>query len=164
MVIFQTVLILATFLCSLTAGFLFAFAVVAMPGIGKLNDRSFIRAFQVMDRIIQNNQPLFMVVWLGSVLALIGAVSLGFRQVDGSGLFLLLAALLNYMLGVQLPTAIINIPLNNRIQAVSVDELDDAGAKAARNAFESRWNRWNVFRTIFACLTSAILMFQLCRL
>jgi uncharacterized membrane protein len=46
-------LILATFLCSLVAGFLFAFAIVAMPGIRRLNDREFIKAFQVMDRIIQ---------------------------------------------------------------------------------------------------------------
>ena len=45
--IFQIVLILATFLCSLAAGLLFAFAIVVMPGIRSLNDREFIRAFQV---------------------------------------------------------------------------------------------------------------------
>ncbi|MGB5425029.1 MAG: hypothetical protein WBN03_22880, partial [Desulfobacterales bacterium] len=65
--IFQAALILATFLCSLVAGFLFAFSVVVMPGIRSLNDREFIRAFQVMDRVIQNNQPIFMLVWIGSV-------------------------------------------------------------------------------------------------
>ncbi len=60
--IFQIALILATFLCSLVAGFLFAFAVVAMPGIKRLNDGEFIRAFQVMDGVIQNNQPIFLLV------------------------------------------------------------------------------------------------------
>ena len=69
--IFQIALLVATFLCSLVAGLLFVFAVVVMPGIGNLNDREFIRAFQVMDRVIQNNQPLFMLVWLGSVVALV---------------------------------------------------------------------------------------------
>ena len=64
---------LATFLCSLVAGFLFAFAAVVMPGIRSLDDGGFIRAFQVMDRIIQNNQPLFVLVWVGSVLALVAA-------------------------------------------------------------------------------------------
>ena len=54
---FQIVLILATLLCSLVAGFLFAFATVVMPGIKTLNDREFIRAFQVIDGVIQNNQP-----------------------------------------------------------------------------------------------------------
>ena len=58
--IFETVLIVATLLCSLVAGLVFAFAVVVMPGIKDLKDGEFIRAFQVMDRVIQNNQPLFM--------------------------------------------------------------------------------------------------------
>ena len=73
MTIFQTVLVLATFLCSLAAGFLFAFAVVIMPGLRSLDDADLIRAFQVIDRVIQNNQPLFIFVWAGSVLALVGA-------------------------------------------------------------------------------------------
>ena len=63
--IFQIALIVATLLCSLVAGFVFAFAVVVMPGIKGLPDREFIRAFQVMDGVIQNNQPMF--VFAGSV-------------------------------------------------------------------------------------------------
>ena len=57
--VFQIAIILAAFLCSLVAGFLFAFAIVTMPGIRSLNDQEFLRAFQVMDRVIQNKQPLF---------------------------------------------------------------------------------------------------------
>jgi len=45
MELFQVALILAAFLCSLVAGFLFAFAVVVMPGIRSLNNREFIRTF-----------------------------------------------------------------------------------------------------------------------
>ena len=59
--IFQIALMLATLLCSLVAGFCFAWALVVMPGIRSLNDREFIRAFQVMDRVIQNYQPIFYV-------------------------------------------------------------------------------------------------------
>ena len=106
--IFQIILILATFLCSLVAGFLFAFAVVAMPGIGSLNDREFIQAFQVMDRVIQNNQPIFLFVWVGSVVALIASVVLGIGQLDGAGRLLIIFAALAYLLGVQLPTVTIN--------------------------------------------------------
>jgi uncharacterized membrane protein len=54
--IFQATLILAAFLCSLVAGFKFAFSVVVMPGIRSLKDRAFIRAFQKMDGVIQNNK------------------------------------------------------------------------------------------------------------
>ena len=65
--LFPIILILTALFSSLVAGFLFAFAIVVMPGIKKLSDGEFIRAFQEMDGIIQNNQPLFMLMWGGSI-------------------------------------------------------------------------------------------------
>ena len=82
MTIFQFTLPLATFLCSLVAGFVFAFAIVVMPGIASLSDREFIRAFQAMDGVIQKNQPVFMVVWLGSVAALAASVVMGIETLS----------------------------------------------------------------------------------
>ena len=99
---FEIALILATLLCSLVAGLLFVFAVVVMPGIGSLNDREFIRAFQVIDGVIQNNQPAFVFVWLGSVVALVTSAVLGIGQLDGVGRLLIILATLTYLLGVQL--------------------------------------------------------------
>lgn len=162
--IFQIALILATFLCSLAAGFLFAFAIVVMPGIRSLNDREFIRVFQVIDRVIQNNQPVFMLVWLGSVVALLVSAVLGFGQLDGAGRLLIILATLAYLLGVQLPTVTINVPLNNQLQTLDVDTMDETTLKADRKAFEPRWNRWNAIRTAVASLTSALLMILLVRL
>lgn len=161
---FQIVLILATFLCSLVAGFLFAFATVVMPGIKTLNDREFIRAFQVIDGVIQNNQPLFVAVWMGSVLAAVAAIGLGFGQLDGAQRLLLILAPLTYILGVQLSTFTINVPLNNRLQALNVDAMDEVALKAARLDFEPSWNRWNFIRTPFAGLASVLLMILLFRL
>ena len=83
MVIFQITLIVATFLCSLVAGLLFAFAVVTMPGLRVLEDGEFIRAFQVIDRVIQNNQPIFMLVWVGSAVVLLFALVSGVGQLVG---------------------------------------------------------------------------------
>lgn len=114
-VIFPIVLITATVLCSLIAGFLFAFATIVMPGIKSLNDREFIRAFQVIDGVIQNNQPLFVAVWMGSVVAAVAAAVLGFGQLDGTQRLLLISAPLVYILGVQWSTFTINVPLNNRL-------------------------------------------------
>ena len=115
MTLFQVLLMLATFLCSLVAGFLFAFAVVIMPGITSLDDGGFIRAFQVIDRVIQNSQPLFVLVWVGSVLSLIAATVLGFGALGGADRLLLIVAVLLYLLCGQLPTVTINIPLNNEL-------------------------------------------------
>ncbi|MBE9067648.1 DUF1772 domain-containing protein [Leptolyngbya cf. ectocarpi LEGE 11479] len=161
---FQIVLILATLLCSLVAGFLFAFAIIVMPGIKTLNDREFIRAFQVIDGVIQNNQPLFVAVWMGSVVASVAAAGLGFGQLDGTQRLLLVAAPLVYILGVQLSTFTINVPLNNRLQALNVDTMDAVALKAARMDFEPGWNRWNLVRMPFAGLASVLLMILLFRL
>lgn len=161
---FQIVLILATLLCSLVAGFLFAFATVVMPGIKTLNDREFIRAFQVIDGVIQNNQPLMVAVWMGSVVASVAAAGLGFGQLEGTQRLLLLAAPLVYILGVQLSTFTINVPLNNRLQTLNVEVMDEAALKAARMNFEPSWNRWNLVRTPLAGLTSVLFMILLFRL
>ena len=61
-------LLVSSLLCTLVTGFVFTYAIVVMPGFGKLNDREFIQAFQATDGIIQNNQPLFILVWVGSII------------------------------------------------------------------------------------------------
>lgn len=58
----QIALTLATLLCSLVAGFVLAFAIVVMPGIRNLDDHDFLQAFKAIDRVIQNNQPIFSLV------------------------------------------------------------------------------------------------------
>jgi len=58
-------------LCSLATGFILTYAVVVMPGLSKLDDKEFIRAFQVTDEIIQNNQPIFILIWVGSIISVL---------------------------------------------------------------------------------------------
>ena len=55
MTLFFGFLIASTLLCALVTGFIFTYAVVVMPGFAKLDDRDFIRSFQVTDGVIQNN-------------------------------------------------------------------------------------------------------------
>lgn len=156
--IFPIVLVIATLLVSLVAGFLFAFAVVAMPGLKKLNDGEFIRAFQGIDGIIQNNHPLFMLVWMGSVLFLIAAAVLGFTQLESLQRNFLLVATVLYIIGVQAPTIVINVPRNNVIQTVNVDTTNATDMRRARIDFEDVWNRSNQFRTVMSITVTAILL------
>jgi uncharacterized membrane protein len=153
----------ALLLCSLTAGFLLAFAVVVMPGLRTLDDAAFLRAFQVVDRVIQDNHPLFLLMWVGSLVALLAALGLGLGSLTGLDRLLLLGAGVLYLGGVQLPTAAINIPLNNRLQALDVAGLDAGALSEAREAFEARWNRWNVIRTGLATASSALILLLLTR-
>ena len=164
MEIFQTSLILAAFLCSLVAGFLFAYAIVVMPGIKSLSDRDFIRTFQVTDRVIQNNQPLFMTVWVGSAITLIASAIWGIERLDGVDFVLIAIATLAYLLGVQLSTIVIHLPLNNRLQTFDVDAMNETELELARSNFEPRWNASNLFRTSISSCVSALLIILLFRL
>jgi uncharacterized membrane protein len=136
--LFQPILMLAAFLCSLVAGILFAFAIVVMPGIRRLDDASFIRAFQVVDGVVQDNQPLFLAVWVASVLALLTATVLGLWALDGFDRTLLVAAAAIYLLGVQLPTVTINIPLNNALQKLDARTMNDLARMATASGLTCR--------------------------
>ena len=108
-------LILSILSCSLVAGFIFTFAIVVMPGISKLNDKDFIRAFQVTDAVIQNNQPLFMVTWVGSIVAMLLTIFVSFVSLGFSEAWLIVLICFIYLLGVQGITIIIHIPMNRHI-------------------------------------------------
>jgi len=155
---FQLTLLAATLLCALVAGFLVSFAVVVMPGLRALSPADYLRAFQAMDGVIQRGHPLFALMWLGSVLALVAAAALGWSRLEGLERGLLLAAAGVYLLGVQLPTFLFNIPLNNRLQALDVAGMEPAAQEALRAEFEGRWIRSNTARTILACLVSGALL------
>jgi uncharacterized membrane protein len=148
----------ATFLVALVAGFLFAFSVVAMPGLKRLDDAGFVRAFQAIDGVIQNNHPLFMLVWVGSVILLMISVAAGFGQLGTVHRTVLIVITVIYIAGVHIPTALINIPRNNAIQKVDVDTLNRHDLHEARRFFEDTWNRSNRFRTIMAAIAALALV------
>jgi uncharacterized membrane protein len=163
MTFFHIALIAATFLCSIVAGFLFAFAVVVMPGIRNLDDGEFIGAFRAIDGVIQRNQPLFMFVWVGSVLLLVTAALVGLWTLAGVSRLLLILAAVIYLLGVQAPTVRVNIPLNNQLQRIDPGRMSETARRRARDDFEQRWNHWNAFRTVCASVVSGLLVVLLLR-
>lgn len=78
-------LVTTPFLCSLTVGFLFALAVVLMPGLKTLEDAAYLRTFQLIDEVIQKNQPLFMLMWVGSIVGMLAALGVGVWTLTGGG-------------------------------------------------------------------------------
>lgn len=162
--LFYLVLTTATLSCALVAGLVFGFAIVVMPGIARLSDREFLLAFQHMDRIIQDNHPAFMLVWVGSIFAVIAMVILGTLILSGGHLLQMWLAAGLYLLGVQLPTARFNIPLNNALQGLELEALSESELATARAQFEAPWNRWNGLRTWGAIAAVAALLMLLLRL
>ena len=162
--LFYLMLMLSILLCTLVAGLVFGFAAVVMPGIAKLSDREFLLSFKHMDGIIQNNQPAFMVVWVGSILSVIATLILGTLNLSGGQLYHLWGASALYLLAVQLPTVRFNIPLNNALQALDIESLSESDLVKARKDFEAPWNRWNRFRTLNAIFSVSGLLVLLLRL
>ncbi len=138
----------STLLCALVTGFVFTYAVVVMPGLAKLTDREFIRAFQVTDGVIQNNQPIFMIVWVGSLISVIGTLIVSLMGPYLVETVLVVIAGFVYLLGVQGLTVLVHLPLNRRIQTVNVEERDANALREERLLFETRWIRFNWIRTL----------------
>ena len=143
-------LVLSILLCSLVTGFIFTYAIVVMPGLSKLKDKEFIRAFQVTDEIIQNNQPIFMLIWVGSIISVLSLIisSVIIIGISESLLTIIIGTI--YLFGVQGVTIGIHLPLNNQIQKVNTEELDDQKLHEERLNFERKWNFFNNIRTIIA--------------
>ena len=143
-------LVLSILLCSLVTGFIFTYAIVVMPGLSKLKDKEFIRAFQVTDEIIQNNQPIFMLIWVGSIISVLSLIisSVIIIGISESLLTIIIGTI--YLFGVQGLTIGIHLPLNNQIQKVNTEELDDQKLHEERLNFERKWNFFNNIRTIIA--------------
>jgi len=155
--LFRGSLLASNFLSATVFGELLVFHTVVMPGIAQLDDGDFLRAFQLIDGVIQKNEPTFVSVWIGSVIALITTAVLGIKELEGGKLGALLVGTAAYLVG-QVITFTINVPRNNRVQTLNISSLDAKAKKRERAFFEPTWNKWNFFRTVLFGLVSLDLL------
>ena len=154
-------LIFTILLCSLVSGFIFTYSIVVMPGLSNLNNKDFLKAFQVTDAVIQNNQPLFMFTWIGSIVAILTTIVASLITVGLLESWLIILVGAAYLLGVQGITVAIHIPLNNHIQKLNIEELNDKTLAYERKNFEAKWNFFNKIRTFVAISASSLLLIVL---
>ncbi|RKQ84822.1 putative membrane protein [Solirubrobacter pauli] len=133
-----------------------AFALYAhaiMPGLKTTDDRTFVAAFQSIDRAIIN--PWFMLTGFAGALVLT-AVAL-VTQLGKDPLPYVAAALALYVVVVVITVAV-NVPLNDAIKAAT--NLDDA--TAIRERFhEARWAAFNLVRVVASSLAFLLLAYSL---
>ena len=121
-----------------------------MPGFSKLEDKEFLRAFQVTDGVIQNNQPLFMLTWVGSIISVLSVMAISILSLGVSEAWIIFVVGLIYLLGVQGITVSIHLPLNNHIQKIDINDMNNQSLNEERTNFEMRWNHFNNIRTSIA--------------
>ena len=144
--------------CSLVTGFILTYAIIVMPGLSKLSDKEFLKAFQVTDAVIQNKQPIFVLIWFGSIVSVLSLILISIAYVGLSETWLIVLVALIYLLGVQVITTLIHLPLNNQIQKLNLEKLKDENLKNERLNFEIKWNFFNNIRTTIAFFVSLALL------
>ncbi len=152
-------LFFSTLLCSLVTGFILTYAIVVMPGLSKLDDKEFIKAFQVTDGIIQNNQPIFILIWVGSIISVLITIIISIFTLGLLEGWKIIFVSLVYLIGVQAITIIIHLPLNRRIQKIDINSTNLQSLNEERKNFETKWNYFNNIRTVIAFLVTLFFLF-----
>ena len=147
-------LFFSTLLCSLVTGFILTYAIVVMPGLSKLDDKEFIKAFQVTDGIIQNNQPIFILIWVGSIISVVSTIIISIFTLGILEGWKIIFVGLVYLIGVQAITIIIHLPLNRRFQKIDINSISSQSLNEERKNFETKWNYFNNIRTVIAFLVT----------
>ncbi|MBK0422142.1 DUF1772 domain-containing protein [Leucobacter sp. CSA2] len=147
--------VLSVALNGVLAGLYFAFTCAVSPALGRLEDRSFVVAFRAINAAILNGWFLsvFFLAPLTAVAAAIwgGSTERSFPWALVAGGVL---AAVTFIV-----TVAANVPLNEGLAAAPSGSA--ALDHAARAAFESAWNGWNLLRTLTGtaatvCLAAAL--------
>lgn len=138
-------LIAATTTTGLMAGVFGLYAHTIMRGLGHTDDRTFVGAFQAIDRAIIN--PLFMLTFFGALVSSGLASGAHLGKDDRDVLPWVTTAFVLYLLVVVITLAV-HLPLNDKIKAAG-DPDRIADLAAVRAAFhETRWVSWNIVRAM----------------
>ena len=149
----------ATLAMGLITGVFALYAHTIMPALKGTDDRTFVAAFQAMDRAIIN--PWFMLTGFLGALAFTLAAALAHLGRDPFPW--VLAALVLYIVAFVVTVAI-NVPLNDALKAAGdVDHIRDL-AKVRADFHETRWAVFNLVRTLtsagaFGCLAWALVVY-----
>ncbi|MCG2590002.1 anthrone oxygenase family protein [Rhodohalobacter sulfatireducens] len=148
------VLYIAILLTGLSAGLFYAWQVSVIPGTKLTQDSTYIETMQKINRAIIN--PPFMLIFLGSLLIQILSVILYWNT--EMSLWLILSATLVYGAGTIIVTGLGNVPLNDALDELHLDDLRQDEISKERHDYEVPWNRLHLIRTAFAVLSFMLLL------
>ena len=143
----------------LLSGIFFTWTNAVTPGIGKLNDLGYLTALQSMNRVILN--PSFYIIFMGSVVILPLSTVLNYETKPSFVFKIMLVASIIYILGVFLVTILGNIPLNDLLDKIDLEDCSIEDVSNLRDKIEAKWNGFNLIRTI-ASTSSFILLIVVC--
>ena len=148
------VLMLSILFTGLTAGLCFTWSNAVTPGLGRLDDLGFLKAFQAMNRSILN--PTFIMVFMSPFLLLF-INAFVFKNTNQITFISYLVAAILLFIGVGLVTIFKNVPLNEILDKSVLETASNVEIAELRKTFEQPWNRWHLIRTVCS-FTSFVLL------
>jgi uncharacterized membrane protein len=148
----QTIILaLAILFTGLMAGIFFTWSNAVKPGIGKLSDLEYLKAFQSMNRVILNNA--FRLVFAGALIAVALVPVFYFNLYPKNIFWVFLLTLVIYWIGAFGVTILGNIPLNEILDKTNLESISSEEVKELRRSIEVKWNNLNLIRTISSGIT-----------
>lgn len=147
---------LSALLSALIAGLFYGYSCSVNIGLGRLSDTEYLRAMQSINRAILN--PVFFMSFLGTLIVLPVYTWLIYDPEDALRFYVMLAAAITYTIAVFGVTIRGNVPLNNSLDRFNIESADQKEISKFRAAFESRWNRFHLIRTVFSVITFILVL------
>lgn len=138
----------------LTAGLCFTWGNAVTPGLGQLDNITFLKSFQSMNRSIINGK--FLLIFFGPIMLLF--LNTYLAKYNSMGFWLFLVAAILFFIGVGLVTVFGNVPLNEVLDKSNLEALSEIELQELRNKFEQPWNRWHNIRTLSSIGAFALLI------
>ena len=143
----------------LIAGLLYAYSCSVNLGLGRLSDAAYLTAMQSINKAILN--PFFFFSFLGTALLLPICTYFQYNKLLTDCFWYLLGATLVYLIGVLGVTMFGNVPLNDKLEAFSIETASIENLKSMRSEFETSWNNFHFIRTL-AAIVSFVLVILAC--
>lgn len=149
-------LVISGTLVGLTSGILFDFSITIVPSLRALTAKQHIEAMQVINVKIVN--LFFLVCFMGPVIFLPFTTYLH-REAEQFPMLIIASAL--YIVGVIGVTVVGNIPLNNQLETVNLNQLSEEEAEPIRQDYQgvnARWMKWHTVRTVVSIMTTILIL------
>lgn len=138
------------------SGMMYVFSTGVMQGLGQLAPSDAVRAMQAINVAVIN--PLFLGVFMGTGLFLVGLAALDGAQAASTNPWLVAGAGV-YAVGVVMVTIGGNVPLNDALATLDPDALTPGAWKD----YAVPWLRWNHLRAAAAAVSSGLMTLAVLR-
>lgn len=151
---FKTITLFAAIvLTGLSAGLFYAWSVSVIPGTLKIQDSTYLETMQSINRGILN--PRFFLIFFGGLICLGLASTLEFQN-SKLTFYLLLGSTLIYLVGTVGITGMGNVPLNDQLEVLNLNDMNLDELSKFREHYELKWNKYHLIRTVCAVLAFAL--------